>query len=506
MKIGVIKADTVIHIHKSRNPWLRAIWALIFIGITYSWWVVFVDHETYDFKAPLFDQPWVTVFIFIPLLAISVWAICSRKRLSDYFLLFITGVTVLNVLLFILVSVGSGGLSLDANPVLLYFFFGGLVFAYRYFWRYFLLFCRTTLRLKRWTVHKVHRKWEGYAKLTRQIRDEEAIALNPVNKSLLQKRKGLFIFCGVPLTLLGLATWSLIPLALFKEGAMAHLSNSEVSSAVDAVLQPGWIFDYEDFDTHIWSNGLVIMILISFGYLSFWLLGFLWDRYRRTLLTGTQEPMSKIITSNDLLYLRTFSKENTFLKRGRRLNSRFIFSAYDWSFTFEELIVEKLRFIGRLFGHGSLEDKNRKMQTPGSYRHYVDDWEGEISTAMERVRLIVMIMGVTESLTDEINEIRDSGYLGKTLFLMPPNQLSKKQARAWEHLSTLVLPGQTDYLTQAGVKVSKLLAVVIEKGRVVFFTGPDSTGKSYDAMLELAGNYMIADELSRKRSQNQVFE
>ena len=272
--------------------------------------------------------------------------------------------------------------------------------------------------------HVPIRKWRRFylmLKWTREARRERRRKGNTLKTLKKYSRKTMlrFLFWGGMTIFQGLLLWTLAFLVLFVQDVFSHIWRGDFKAAWEAIIQ----FDLVEQPAG-WGEGVALVLLVISGWLSFYLFGYIWDRFRRSSLFVNAIPIAERITSRDiLLYLRGFGNEIRRV-RGRRLTlKRMLFISYEWNFSLEEIINERLKFIGETYGMGSVKDKPHDDQGPpppvGVNRYYADKWQDQIKVAIKKARMIVLIMGDSPSLKEEISWIKNGDYLDKTLFLMP---------------------------------------------------------------------------------------
>lgn len=131
--------------------------------------------------------------------------------------------------------------------------------------------------------------------------------------------------------------------------------------------------------------------------LCFWRLGFIYIRKSRKLLKK-QRPVD-LATDDYTLYLRCFN-DDSLTERSPDMNYR----------SEEENVMSVVRKIGKPVAIGCPADKTPPL---GAYRIYVgdDEWQDKVVELVERAKLVVLRIGLTEGLAWEVlhclNNIRD---------------------------------------------------------------------------------------------------
>lgn len=276
-----------------------------------------------------------------------------------------------------------------------------------------------------------------------------------------------------------------------------------------------------------------VMLVLLVALFCFFVFGFFLTQWRREHIPVHRVPLLEHLTSSDLLLLRSFDDDVKYVARDSISVWTLVFRAYGWSYTFEQLIVSRLKYLGRVltldFEHkreGLLSrwgvrhaarvvgaDRLRgfltsvlpavwyRLPAQGGVRYYVDagrtreQWQEEVGRAMLRARAIVLMIGETGGLAWEMEEVGRRGLSGKTLFVMPPLVWKKNYRARWRQFADAVCRplGCDPRLLDEGVDPRRVLAVTVREGALVVMKGKGSSQAFYESALDLASLLAVAD-------------
>jgi hypothetical protein len=240
------------------------------------------------------------------------------------------------------------------------------------------------------------------------------------------------------------------------------------------------------------------------------------------------------MSSSDLLLLRSFKDDVKFVARKTSNNLLLLpFSIYSWSYTFEELIVKRLQYLGRVrlidmeYTKGQVSEPkwstsfssrlrkwlsfiaptmSIKLPPQGGLRHYMPDdldeqeWQKEVELAMCTARIIVVVLGTTKSLNWEMKRIEELQLLKKTVFLMPPLVLKKNFRARWQQLNEFLTERCGYDVTALGrVNPKRVLAVCVRESDVVVITAKRTTQLFYESALDVAVLLTVAPPVQSGR-------
>lgn len=460
---------------------------MIFSIIVSLWTAELLHLPDFDIETLLNEEKGYSFILLLIILAIiTIWSIFWNDFISQVLRLTFLAIGAFSFLIFMLFV-----FLIDSEEDESFFHFVSnvcLTVIFLWYWPYFKTQLFLVLPISRWKKYKIMNQWSLQASKKRtKVKDIHFIK---PDKMRVNSRRDLMLILGIPLSITGLFVW-ISTFFLTIDGMRLVEKDVDVSDINIGIWRNSYFYLVSLFDD--WRGWVLLFVGLFLGFFCFWLLGYLWDRYRRAKLTGTVRPITELMTASDMLYLRSFRKENKFLRLRKTLSLRLIFSAYDWSFTFEELIAKKLAYIGLLFGLGANDGRNLEgLQTPGGIRYYLDAWEEEAKQAMDIAKIIVLMMGDTPSLSREIGWIKEKGFLDKTLFLMPPNSFGKRRKLVINQMISDVLNGDSSYFGKGRVNPKRILALIFHNQIPYFINGKQSTGGDYAAALEVASGFILA--------------
>lgn len=284
---------------------------------------------------------------------------------------------------------------------------------------------------------------------------------------------------------------------------------------------------------------------VSFFF--FFMFGYFWTQWQRENLLIYRTPLLQHMTAADLLLLRSFGDDVKFVSRRQRFWT-LPFNFYQWTFTFEEMIVKRLKYLGRVRALDMAEDREKLLrkwwrkvikQTPrqmslrkllirtsgavwpglrhllisvfpavwyklpakGGVRYYIEaqrnekKWQEEIEKAMSLARVIVVLLGTTDSLIWEMERIEQLRLTRKTLFVMPPLIREKNSRVRWQQFIDLVcatLDAEKGLLEKLNLR--DVLAVCILEETMVVITGTGGPSQTfYESALDVAMILIVTD-------------
>ncbi len=266
--------------------------------------------------------------------------------------------------------------------------------------------------------------------------------------------------------------------------ALAHFQSGELLSVWLIFKDLQIDIGSEQHDVQYWSHGWAAIILLIFSYSCLWLLGYVWYQYHKSLIPKIKNHLEDALKPSDILYLRPFKEDKARLS-GRALKpSRWLFSFYDWSYTYEELLAERLQFVGLVY-------KLEGGGWPGAYEMRASaNWKHDVQQALPIAKMILVTIGETESLGEEIRWIKKQGHLPKTLFLMPPTW-NRKIKKIWKLYTDHLLKEELATWNPKTVKESRILAFLFVNGKPIFLTASKRSGKYYQSALDIGVNLIL---------------
>jgi hypothetical protein len=280
----------------------------------------------------------------------------------------------------------------------------------------------------------------------------------------------------------------------------------------------------------IGAHVLNATVMLFIGGFCSYVFGYFWTQWQRENMLIFRTPISKHIAPSESLLLRSLLDDVKFVPRDTNV-LRLPFATYQWIFTFEQMLVDRLSYLGKVRlldidrKNTWLLDKWRstvfarllppdalkwflisvfpllwyKLPARGGYRHYIEthgdekEWQEDVKKAMPIARMIVVVLGTTKSLEWEMEQIAELRFLEKTIFVMPPFTSRKKYRMRWEKLTTYLNEARGyDIAALKKVKPRHVLAVCVRQNTLVVVTGRSSQ-LFYEAALDVTTLFTVAE-------------
>lgn len=536
MRVGLINVTNLTRVRETFRPGWRTFISVTFLLSVFFWWAIvhrlkslspLVDDETFRARTLI-----LATATLIPLLA-------ALFRRGDFARLFFAAATVFNIATLTLILLASLSLS---SPVALqdgtavFFAILGVLFVFAIYAKQLIQPCYLLLvslmPFGRWKAFRTQvvcclRLWSGEWKgvVESQVGAGEKPYLTPgVRRRLavgwLSFAFGLLIF--------GLAFFGLLNDAFLPAVFRLELSRAWHMLATFHLPAPG------ESQVTFWSAAAQVTYVMSvffFGLVFFFVFGFFWTQWRRENVPVYRVPLLQHMTPSDLLLLRSFNDDVKYVSRPKSAWT-IIFKMYRWSYTFEQLIVNRLKYLGRVRlidvaqeREGLLDEWGlrhvgrvvgrdrlqkflssvfpavwRRLPAQGGVRYYIEaeqgkeTWREEIEKAMALARVIVVVLGTTPSLMWEVCRIEQLGLSGKTLFVMPPLIRKKNYRARWQQFADFVCESRAcDERLLKKVNPKRVLAAVVRDDSLVIMTGKASSQTFYESALDVATILAVND-------------
>jgi hypothetical protein len=181
-------------------------------------------------------------------------------------------------------------------------------------------------------------------------------------------------------------------------------------------------------------------------------------RARRAAQPSLQEAIS-LDKRPPILFLRSFKDDQVSLASARVPRYLRVMDPGVVASRFEEMLVFNYSHVGPVIAIGNPNDAITPIGAGRGYLSH-DDWRHQVLDIMSRSRAIVVSLSDTEGLAWELDRIRDHEYLGKALFIVPPelsnrfNDIRNRACRAGLRLNVDAPPGRGgDDAGRLGVRV-----------------------------------------------------
>ena len=200
---------------------------------------------------------------------------------------------------------------------------------------------------------------------------------------------------------------------------------------------------------------------------------FTWRTYRRL----TSVPTAKALKSDQrkpILLLRSFCDDNIKFKRGFFGTKRY----------FEENLAVKLWHEGPVIAIGKPKEF---LPSYGACREYHTDetWQNRVLELLEKSRAVLFLVGLTDALDWEINQLREQQKLHKSLFLIPP--LPNKEISKRLKKFSVQLPEFSSTLSQKQNSFQQILCIALDSNKKpIYFTSHNRTPLDYSVAIHAA--------------------
>jgi hypothetical protein len=206
---------------------------------------------------------------------------------------------------------------------------------------------------------------------------------------------------------------------------------------------------------------LALVFVFFFAHLSYSISRRIRNRLRKLSIQSALD-LRKYDTRSPVLFLRSFSYDHysyqIALRNTRVLwNTRGVpwYAVFDPGVeapTLEECILQNYSLYGPVIALGNPADKMSYLGVPRDYLEH-DHWKDKILSLMEESILIVLVVGKSDSLAWEIEQIRRHNYLTKTIFIFPP--LLSREVAVFQKVVDM-LQMEADGLTSSERSLAKL--------------------------------------------------
>lgn len=512
MRIGIINLTNLARVRETFRLRWRIVVAVVFLLFVGLWWGKI--HRVENVEDILADdnlRPY-TVILIGSLALILIVALFLKNAFARLLFAFAATFVCLSAVLFLLVKIKEVAASQNGTQIILALV--GLLVVLLLSWAYLIphiyALCRSSMPFGRWTTYRQQvnhslRLWSGHWKGPEEPQEYEASEEQmpgPISRFRLA-------LGGVALAL-GLLSFFLLVVGLLNVDFYPAIFRGDFSRAWEIIRN----LEIKGEPSNFWEQFLGFTAFALFGLFNLAVFGYFWNQRQRSKIPVYRTLLSKYITPSSLLALRS-SKDDVKFLPGRTIRLRSLLSGvYAWNFTFEELIVERLARVGKvhLLVAGGIKKKSEDKSPPpflrrlqsfvkssdltakGGIRYLIDDdrWQEEIKKAVPVVRMIILLLGTTDHLKWEMNEIKGQGSLVKTVFLMPPHIFPRTAQERWQYFVEYIC--QTTGCKKALLKKvdpRRVLAVCFRENDLVVITG---TGIQlyYESALDIATILTIA--------------
>ena len=537
MRIGVINVANLTRVRETFKPGWRAFITVTFLLSVFCWWAAV--HQLKSLSSLVEDEALRTRTLILAVVVLTPLTAALFRR-NDFARLFLALITIFStatitlLLLILVVTLAASVASWDGMAVTLAL--AGGLFLLMVYDRHLIRPCyvllRSLLPVGRWKAYRQQvvyglRLWSGEWKGAEQPREA-----GPGEKLFLTPGARGRLALGVLSFAIGIVICIAAVFGLHNEEFLPAVGRLELSRAWHMLTNLQLTNPNEMSAGGQVLQGATSFLVLLLGFFCFFTFGYFWTQWRRENLLVYRTPLLRHMTPSDLLLLRSFSDDVKYVGRDKSLWT-LIFKVYEWSFTFEQVIVNRLKYLGQVrlidvkqkreelldrrglrhVGRVLGRDRLRRLlisvfpavwyrlPAQGGVRYYVeagDDeekWQEEVKTAMCLARVVIVLLGTTPSLTWEMERIEQLRLLEKTLFVMPPLILKKNYSARWQQfVERVCVPrGYDRRLLLEKVNPKRVLAVVARENTLVIITGKASSQPFYESALDVAAILAVGD-------------
>ena len=539
MRIAIINVKNLVRVRRTFRPGWRMFVTITFLLCILVWWMAI--NRIRDLASIVADdslrlQTLILAAVLLPILTVAFF----RK---DDFARIIFAVATLFILItllpFFLLAVYAIATSPSLDRVAMIFLFAMVFMTLALCWDSLIRQCYVLFlsliwfsRLKAYRHQVLYslRLWSGQWKSSEESQGVEAGEKpHPTPGAYYRLAAGgIWFLLGiiiVPLALFGLFNVEFLP-------AIYHLEFSKAWSMLryfQTTISPSLDTFWAEF-----LDAMNAMPVLLFGLFCFVAFGFFRTQWQRENIPIYRVPLLQHMSPSDLLLLRSFEDDVKQVARAKNSIWMMPFTAYSWSFTFEQLIVNRLKYLGKvrlldikreneellrkrwlkvfvkLLGKDRFKKLLRlvfpaiwyKLPPKGGIRYYVDPqgdeqkWKQDIEKAMPIARMVIVLLGTTDSLMWEMDRIEQLKFSEKTIFVMPPLILKKNFRARWQQFADYVCKIQ-DYDKELLKKVNpkRVLVVCVRENDLVIIIGnrKEKTQLLYESAIDVATILTVAD-------------
>lgn len=539
MRIGVINVKNLSRVRKTFRPGWRIFIIIIFLLLVLLWWSAF--HQIRHIAQLVTDgslrlRTLILAIVLLPTLTVALFRKGDFARLI---FTLITGFTILSIFPILLVVVYLVATMSREDGTALTFAIIGLFIAFMTWWEFMIrhgyvlllsLMPFSRLKAYRHQVNNSLRLWSGQRKgreESQAVGESKKLYLNSGSRYRLALgyiALAIGILC-FPLTLFALMNKDFFPAIYRLDFSTAwHMLRNFQSTLPDPGLTPSSVE---------WVSVISGILVMLIGFAFFFIFGYFWTQWQRENISIYRVPLLQHMTSSDLLLLRSFKDDAKMISREQRYIWLMPLAIYSWAFTFEQVIVDRMSYLGKvrliditqeneelldkwwLKGFVKLLGRERmkkflvsifpaiwyKLPPKGGIRYYLETkrndeaWKAEIGQAMSLSRMIVVVLGTTDSLQWEMGQIEQL-HLEKTVFMMPPLILKKNYLARWQQFIDKVCKLQAhDKEALKKLNPKRILAACVRENSLVIIIGNRNANSqlNYESAIDVATILTITD-------------
>jgi hypothetical protein len=486
MRIGVLDVTRLVRVRRKFRPGGRIVITLVFLVFAGMFWLYFLGVSS-DLRVLGSDRALRTsTLAMMGALAVPFCVLLRRKTAGAQVLF--TAAAAFNALMILLVTLtilsdtpendGLSDLALVSAMCV-------MVWAWFSFSRGVWPSVKSLVPLRRWKAHRLRlalsrRLWNGEWRGT----DAPPPPGSPAARRPAPKPK---LVRGGAALASGLA-WSAVSIfALVNTRFTRALYRLDFGEIVHVLRVDPWFYDDTWPDLH--PEDFIVFLLAMLGWFCLRSFSRTLDHWQRGKAPVHDVGLSRLMTPSSVLLLRSFSEDNRGVPLSIRTRRTFFFVGYDGGYTFPTLVQERLAPLGPV--HLPL---GRTLPPPlAGITHALgeQEWRDEVRAAIPLARMIVVVFGTTPELGWEIETIKESGCLEKTVFLLPHDLFPRRARRRWAALCEFVCPADEGPALAKRISPRKVLAVCRRQGTPVVLTG-EQAQMPYESAMDLAAILTLA--------------
>lgn len=539
MRIGVINVANLWRVRRTFRPGWRIFIIITFLLFVFLRWSAF--HQIRDLAQFVTDgslrlRTLILAVVLLPTLTVAFFRKDDFARLIFALATLFTLITLLPLFLIAVYAIATSP-SLDRASMifLLVMIFIALAFCWDSLIRHCYVLFLSLMPFSRLTAYRQQvlyslRLWSGQWKISEGSQVVEAGETPHPTPGAYYRLAlgGIWFLLGIiiiTLALVGLVNAEFLP-------AIYHLNFSKAWSILrhfQPTSGPSWDTFWAEF-----LDAMNVVPVLFFGLFCFIAFGYFRTQWQRENIPIYRVSILQHMSPSDVLLLRSFKDDYKFVSRAKNSIWMIPFTAYSWSFTFEQLIVNRLKYLGqvrlldvqqenkellckwwlKVFVNLLGEDRFRKLlilvfpgiwyklPSKGGVRYYVDahgdeqKWRQDIEKAMSIARMIIVLLGTTDSLRWEMGRIEQLHLSEKTVFVMPPLILKKNYRARWQQFIDYVCEIQAyDKELLKKINPKRVLAVCVRESALIIITGSRnaSSQSPYESAIDVATILTVTD-------------
>jgi hypothetical protein len=484
LKTKIVNIDNLLQVRKTYNIFWKILTFTIFIFYFYGIWCIF--HLIPPEKLDIFQTEYsLRTYIALSLLILlGIYFTIIKNSFSRFFFALAFGIIGLFTLIFCLFFVYQ---TIANSFICCLVIFLSLYFSWNLSLKYSRILWISILPISKWKKYK--EQIDFSLKISKKR--EETEQLNTLKNKLKRPTNLVYLMSLLTLITVSILFFLIALIAADNPDVIKKIHFGKFKEAIFNIYNYNASFSYAARSrSSFWQHLRWPLLYIIISFLILYLFGFIWDKWRRLKILKSYGSISRRVSTNGILYIRSFRGE---IARIRSKLIRFPFNIYEWNYSFEEIIVKRFLVVGNIF---ALVRPNQKLPPVGATRLYLKDnntWESEIKSAMKGAKIIVAVIGIGEQLINkEFVWLNDLNCMNKTIFLMPPLQNFFKQnvTSVWERFAIETLKISVNKTDELRKQAKNIRAVCFCNNNPVIITSSGFNEFYYESVIDIALGYM----------------